>query len=78
MGDYSEAGNSYDSNQDSDLDETDQAWINEEDGCDWSCSDNDYSISEYGDDPGEQCHPIIWGGLKPKKKSCGLLYKYQQ
>ncbi|KAF3594299.1 hypothetical protein DY000_02023817 [Brassica cretica] len=55
MGDYSEAGNSYDSNQDSDLDETDQAWINEEDGCDWSCSDNDYSISEDG--PAGEAYP---------------------
>ncbi|KAL0899836.1 hypothetical protein Bca101_083797 [Brassica carinata] len=53
MGDYSEDENSYDSNQDSNLDETDQAWSSEEDGCDGSCSDDNYSMSEYGDDPDE-------------------------
>ena len=53
MGDYSEDENSYDITQGSDLDETDQAWSNEEDGCDGSSSDDYYSISEYGDDPGE-------------------------
>lgn len=53
MGDYSEDENSYDPIQGSDLDETDQAQSNEEDGCDGSCSYDDYSILEYGDDPGE-------------------------
>ena len=42
MGNYSEDENSYDSIQGSDLDETDQAWSSEEDGCDGSCSDDDY------------------------------------
>lgn len=53
MGDYSEEEGSYDSNQDSNLDETDQAWSSEEDGCDGSCSDDNYSMSEYGYDPDE-------------------------
>ncbi|XP_056847482.1 acidic leucine-rich nuclear phosphoprotein 32-related protein 2-like [Raphanus sativus] len=53
MGDYLEDESSYDSSQDSELDETDQAWSNEEDGCDESCSDDNYSMSEYGDDPDE-------------------------
>ncbi|XP_056852000.1 uncharacterized protein LOC130501138 [Raphanus sativus] len=53
MGDYSEDESSYDASQGSDLDETDQAWSNEEEGCDGSCSDDNYSMSEYGDDPDE-------------------------
>ncbi|XP_033148069.1 uncharacterized protein LOC117134196 [Brassica rapa] len=53
MTDYFEEESSYESSQGSDLDETDQAWSNEEDGCDGSCSDDNYSMSEYGDDPAE-------------------------
>ncbi|KAL0873873.1 hypothetical protein Bca101_023578 [Brassica carinata] len=53
MADYSDEERSYDSSQDSDFDETDQAWSSEEDGCDGSCSDDNYSMSEYGDDPDE-------------------------
>ena len=53
MADYFEEESSYESSQGSDLDEADQAWSGEEDGCDGSCSDDNYSMSEYGDDPAE-------------------------
>ncbi|XP_013678897.1 uncharacterized protein LOC103848648 [Brassica rapa] len=53
MADYFEEESSYESSQGSDLDETDQAWSNKEDGCDGSCSDGNYSMSEYGDHPSE-------------------------
>ncbi|WZZ39406.1 hypothetical protein YC2023_035665 [Brassica napus] len=53
MADYFEEESSYESSQGSDLDEADQAWSDEEDGCDGSCSDDNYSMSEYGDDPAE-------------------------
>ncbi|KAF2617663.1 hypothetical protein F2Q68_00039310 [Brassica cretica] len=53
MADYFEEESSYESSQGSDLDEPDQAWSNEEDGCDGSCSDDNYSMSEYGDVPAE-------------------------
>lgn len=55
MEDHSEEENFYDSSQGSSMSETDQAWSSEEDGCHGSCSDDDYSSSEYGDDPGEPC-----------------------
>ncbi|XP_033139472.1 uncharacterized protein LOC117131450 [Brassica rapa] len=51
---YSEEEDSVDSSQCSDIDETDQAWSSKEDGCERSCSADEYSSSEYGDDPGEE------------------------
>lgn len=51
---YSEEEDSFDSSQCSDIDETDQAWSSKEDGCERSCSADEYSSSEYGDDPGEE------------------------
>ncbi|KAL0683704.1 hypothetical protein Bca4012_050552 [Brassica carinata] len=51
---YSEEEDSFDSSQDSNIDETDQAWSSKEDGCERSCSADEYSSSEYGDDPGEE------------------------
>ncbi|KAL0815320.1 hypothetical protein Bca101_071764 [Brassica carinata] len=53
MADYFEEESSYESSQGSDLDEADQAWSDEEDGCDGSCSDDNYSMSEYRDDAAE-------------------------
>ncbi|KAL0846908.1 hypothetical protein Bca101_020154 [Brassica carinata] len=54
MGDYSEEERSYDPSQDSYFDETDQAWSSKEDGCERSWSTDEYSSSEYGDNPGEE------------------------
>ncbi|KAF3572771.1 hypothetical protein F2Q69_00058554 [Brassica cretica] len=51
---YSEEEDSFDSSQDSNIDETDRAWSSKEDGCERSCSADEYSSSEYGDDPGEK------------------------
>ena len=51
---YSEEEDSFDSSQDYNIDETDQAWSSKGDGCERSCSADEYSSSEYGDDPGEE------------------------
>nr|VDD59714.1 unnamed protein product [Brassica oleracea] len=42
---YSEEEDSFDSSQDSNIDETDQAWSNKEDGCEGSFSADEYSSS---------------------------------
>ncbi|KAF2599187.1 hypothetical protein F2Q68_00011801 [Brassica cretica] len=49
---YSEEEDSFDSSPYSNIDETDQAWSSKEDGCERSCSADEYSSSEY--DPGEE------------------------
>ena len=54
MEDYSEEEESYDSSQDSNHDETDQGWSSEEDGSNGSWSADEYSNSDYENDPGEE------------------------
>ncbi|KAL0813201.1 hypothetical protein Bca101_069644 [Brassica carinata] len=66
---YSEE-DSFDSSQDSNIDETDQAWSSKEDGCERSCSADEYSSSEYGDDPEEdECDTYPTQACNPLKKS---------